>query len=466
MKTRIVSIASGKGGVGKTNLALNLALAIGQSGKSVCLFDADLGLSNVDILLGVEPQQTLEDILFSGARVEDCLLPIRPGVHLLAGSSGVARMASLDKRQRALLGDELAKLTRFDYLLVDNSPGIIPPVISLCLSSRDLVVLATPEAASITDAYALIKVLKGNGLWWSPLVLVNRARSARHAEAVFSRLRDTAHKHLQVRCLPLGWLPEDPAVARASLLREPVLESAPQAPFCRGVRRAARLLVGHTGRKDRIASPEAFWEQSITRLQAVAPPSGNGAAAAQPGLAARAARALEELDAARVLLGEAAASRRQPRRVLRHLEPCHRLLAELAGNAAGEAPPDRKEMTTGESRAAEAGPPAALVLCHEAGLREVLVDLALEAGFAPVQQQEDAAVPPALVVLSLDRGVGPAAAPWLAPDAGAPVLALKGHGALWTAPLPSHVTLLQKPFSVQEFIATARRLATAGSGGA
>ncbi|TVM16940.1 MinD/ParA family protein [Oceanidesulfovibrio indonesiensis] len=468
MTAHVVSIASGKGGVGKTNVAVNLALALGEAGKRVCLLDADLGLSNVDILLGIEPQRTLDDVLFEGAVVEDCLLSIRPNVHLLPGSSGVARLASLDKPQRAALVEEFRKLTAFDFLLVDNSSGISAPVISLCLSSRELIVLATPEAASITDAYALIKVLKENGLWWSPLLLINRARSAKHAVAVFSRLRETALKRLNLTCLPLGWLPEDPAVGRASLMRSPVLETEPDAPFCRLVREAAKRLVSHAQRqgKGKAESPEAFLEQSITRLRSTVPPAG--AASRNKGLSdlqPHAARALAGLDEAFLLLDEMRDMNGEKARKVQHaLEPSHRLLAGLAGiqqnNAAGASPEGSKTKADVESQ------PRALVLCQDPGLRELFCDLMVEAGLAPVDgldaPQTDKDITPALIILSLDRLPESDYMPWLMEPGRIPVLLLEGYGEasrLAEAASPAHVTLLRKPFAIADFVTSARRLA-------
>lgn len=467
MTAHVVSIASGKGGVGKTNVAVNLALALGEMGKRVCLLDADLGLSNVDILLGIDPQRTLDDVLFDGASVEDCLLPIRPNVHLLPGSSGVARLASLDKSQRAALIEEFKKLTTFDYLLVDNSPGISAPVISLCLSSRELLVLATPEAASITDAYALIKVLKENGLWWNPMLLINRARSAKHAVAVFSRLRETALKRLNIGCLPLGWLPDDPAVGRASLLRAPVLETDPQTPFSRLTRRAAERLVEHTQRKSNAASPEVFLDQSITRLQATIPPAETIAMRNRQlaDLHPRAVRALAGLDEAFIMLdGLRGVAGDKAEKVLRALEPSRRLLAGLIDDQQSNAT-DAASESPGQAAKTE-NVPRALVLCQDPGLRELFCDLMTEAGFEPLDgiENSNAEAPnePALVVLSLDRLAETIFMPWLTDQDRIPVLLLEGYGEasrLAEAASHHHVTLLKKPFAIADFVTSARRLA-------
>lgn len=190
--SRTLAIASGKGGAGKTSLAVNLAFALARTGSRVCLLDADLGLSNVDIVLGITTDYTLEDVLFGGLPMEQAVTPVGPGVDVVAGSSGVARLAELTRQQRARLAGQFAKLSAYDFLLVDNSPGISRQVSALCLACQELVVVVNPEAPSMTDAYALIKVLKENGLCKSPAVVVNRAENAAQAHSEgFSRISAT-----------------------------------------------------------------------------------------------------------------------------------------------------------------------------------------------------------------------------------------------------------------------------------
>ena len=267
-KPRIVAIASGKGGVGKTSVSVNLAWALAEAGMSVLILDADLGLSNVDILLNMNPPLTLEDVLFRGVPMEEAIVSARPGVDILSGSSGVQRMAELDRARRGRLVREFAKLDRYDYILVDNSPGITSQIVSLCLSSRDIVILATPEATAITDAYALIKVLKESGLWWSPMLLINRARSPEQARKVFDRIKATAQKYMKMNCSYLGCLPEDRAVARAALERKPVVEIAPGSGYTRAlVKVAASLVTLGESRKGHQVTSDGFMNQYSIRLQ-------------------------------------------------------------------------------------------------------------------------------------------------------------------------------------------------------
>jgi len=269
---KIICVASGKGGAGKTNVTLNLAWALARLGRSVCILDADLGLSNVDVLLGLTPQHTLDQVLFEGLPLTRIITPVATGIDLVPGSSGVARMAELTRSARLRLVREFAALSGYDYLLVDNSPGISPQVLALCLAAQELVVVVNPEVTSLTDAYALIKVLSTRGLTWPPLVLVNRAQSAAIAELAFRRIQATAQKHLHLNCTSLGHLPEDASVARASALQRPVLEAFPQSPFAQAMVQVAARLAGAARESARRGKDAAsFWDASVRVLQQTAP---------------------------------------------------------------------------------------------------------------------------------------------------------------------------------------------------
>ena len=157
--TRILSLASGKGGTGKTTVAVNLALALNRAGYTVCLLDADFGLSNAEVHLGLpSPINTLENVLFDALPLDECLVPVRPGFDLLSGSNGVARMAELDVAARKRLVAEFTALSGYDFLILDNSPGISAQVVSMCLATREIILVVNPEASALVDAYALIKV--------------------------------------------------------------------------------------------------------------------------------------------------------------------------------------------------------------------------------------------------------------------------------------------------------------------
>lgn len=458
---RIISIASGKGGVGKTSVAASLAWSLSRMGKRVCLLDADLGLSNIDILLNLTPKYTLDDVLFHDVSVEKTLIRVNKNLCVLPGSSGVQRLAALDKEQQARLISEFKKLDVFDYILVDNSPGVIPSVISLCLSSRDLVILATPDATSITDAYALIKVLKENGLWWSPLVLVNRAMSPAQAQRVFNRIHETARERLKLNCRFLGFLPEDPAVGRGSLMRQPVRASEPHCPYSLCIDRVAERLSDFVDRRgDSATTSDAFLEQSITRFRFSSPVLPD----AQPPVWATAAdQLLGRLDAAICALDSLPPLPDTNNPIALAKQEVLAARTYIESKAETTPPPAQSVPRISKTtRAAAPTPKNALIVCHEHGLRTLLSDLVSNAGLkprpycpkTPIQEQSHD-----LVIMCQDRARNPRP-PF--PLNGAPVLWLKGYGEQTpqTRMRPKQdFNVLAKPFSVDDFVATVKRMA-------
>ena len=276
--TRVLAIASGKGGVGKTNVAVNLAFSLAGLGKRVCLLDADLGLSNVDVLLGINPVITLEQVLFDGIPMERAIMSVGNNVDVISGSSGVSRMAELSRNKRTDLVREFHKLIAYDYILVDNSPGITAQVVSLCLSCGDVLVIINPEPSSITDAYALIKIFKENGLHKEPLLVINRSHSHQRSQAVFERIQKTAETHLGVTCQLAGIIPEDPAIYRAATRQIPLVTLEAASPAAKAFRDLARRIDAVDKSEAGFQRPEQFFDQSVIRFQQapVLPPALGG----------------------------------------------------------------------------------------------------------------------------------------------------------------------------------------------
>lgn len=296
--TRIVGIASGKGGAGKTSVTVGLAFALARAGSRVCILDADLGLANVDILLGLSPALTLEDVLFGDAPLERAMVPVGRGVDVIPGSSGVSRMADLTRAARMRLAREFRKLSGHDFLLVDTSPGISGQVTSLCLSCPELVLVVNPEATSITDGYALMKVLREQGLTRPPMLLVNRSRDEALARAVFERVKAAAQKYLKLNPAYLGQVPWDESLSMAAARQRPVLEAAPACPASLAFLRAARTLAGLASPGE---APHRFFDAAVVR--AMQQPGRNGSGAASPVRDPLAgAGAVRDLDAAIALL--------------------------------------------------------------------------------------------------------------------------------------------------------------------
>lgn len=288
--SRILAVASGKGGTGKTSLSVNLSLGLGRLGRRVCLLDADLGLSNVDVLLGISPELTLEHVLFEGVPMERAIIPAAPGLDVVPGGSGVSRLADLPRELRTAMAAEFGKLSGYDFLVVDSSPGISSQVLSLCLTCPELLVVMNPDPASITDAYALVKVLSENGMRRSPYLLVNRANSRESALNIFTRVRGVMLKHLKLDARYLGQIPQDPHVSAAAARQRPLMDLYPASGAGRAILSLAKALdamplalgVGQ-------ANPAVVMEGALIRMREASPPRSNR----RPGREAR-----QALDAA------------------------------------------------------------------------------------------------------------------------------------------------------------------------
>ena len=224
---RIISVASGKGGVGKTSFSLNLAYNLAIKKKKVCIIDADLGLANIDVVLGINPKYTLEDLILNGKSVEEVIYPVDDFLHLLPGSSGIPKLADLSPPQRRNLIQKFSSLTGYDFIIIDNSPGIAPSVLSFCLATKELIVIITPEPTSITDGYALLKSLKENGLYYPPFLVLNRAKSREQIKKVMGRFQDVCKKFLGISILFLGALFEESIVGEELTYNAPVSKLCP-----------------------------------------------------------------------------------------------------------------------------------------------------------------------------------------------------------------------------------------------
>ena len=244
-QARVVTVTSGKGGVGKTHLSVNLGIALTRHGLRVVLVDADLGLANVDIVLGVHPALNIMDLLYAGRTVEEVLVTAPGGLHVLPGGSGMYELASLPPADLARLLQEIERLdSRFDIILIDTGAGLDEHVINFALASDEVVVVTTTEPTALTDAYAVIKVIALRGATPHLRVIVNMAPDVQEGEATFRRLQSATQRFLGLTPELLGVVPRDEAVYRAVQQQVPFVLASPHVPASRAVYAMARRLVG------------------------------------------------------------------------------------------------------------------------------------------------------------------------------------------------------------------------------
>jgi flagellar biosynthesis protein FlhG len=240
-----IAISSGKGGVGKTNLAVSLAVAFAERRARTALLDADLGLANADVLCGITPRATLEDVVIGERRLDEVMVHAPGGFRLVPGASGVSRLADLGSAQRRVVLEQLLALERgLDILLIDTGAGIGANSMTFAAAAHRVLVVCTPEPTSIADAYGAIKTLVARGAADQLQLVVNMASSAEEAQAVHARIDRVARTFLGARISLAAAIPIDPSVPAAVRRREPVLLFAPQSPASVAIRRLAAKLAG------------------------------------------------------------------------------------------------------------------------------------------------------------------------------------------------------------------------------
>lgn len=237
---KTIAIASGKGGVGKTNVAANLAVSMRRLGKNVMIVDADLGLSNIDVLLHLAPKHTIQHVLRGEMTLKDVVIDGPHGVKILPAGSGVQELTALDEFQRLKMMEEFGNYGGdLDVLIIDTSAGISENVAFFCIAAQEIIIVTSPEPTAITDAYALIKVLFTKYQEKKFQVLVNSARNEDEAMEVFRRLSLAAEKFLSISLDFLGYLPFDEAVPRAVRAQRPFVDMYPHNPVTKRIEEIA-----------------------------------------------------------------------------------------------------------------------------------------------------------------------------------------------------------------------------------
>lgn len=228
--SRIISVSSGKGGVGKTNIAINLALAYAKLGKKVIVLDADLGLANVNVVLGVIPRYNLYHLIRQQKKMKDILLDTTYGIQIVAGASGFSKIANLSEEERKGFIEELYELSSADVIIIDTSAGVSNNVLTFVAASDDVIIVTTPEPTAITDAYGIVKIIATeiDNLDLGLKLVVNRVKSVTEGRKVAERVINIAGQFLNIKLDYLGFVYEDILVQHAVIKQRPFLTLDPK----------------------------------------------------------------------------------------------------------------------------------------------------------------------------------------------------------------------------------------------
>ncbi len=241
-RKKTITVASGKGGVGKTSFAVNLSIELGKLGEKTLLIDGDLSLANADLLLGIIPQKHIGHILEGNASLKSVIQKIDENLDFIPSSSGIVKLTQLTEAQMKKIRDLISK-SEHSMVVLDAPAGIGRNVISLSLISDAIVVILTPDPASITDAYALIKVVSKSGFQGKTMVVTNMVSNSKEREIAFVTLKSVAEKYLGISPILLGEIPWDESVKQAFRLQKPFVSSFPKSKASESIRKIAKQII-------------------------------------------------------------------------------------------------------------------------------------------------------------------------------------------------------------------------------
>lgn len=242
--TRVITVTSGKGGVGKTNTTVNLGIALSNLGYRVIIIDVDFGLANIDIVCGVTAKYTLADVINDDATIVDALTDGPGKIQFISGGSGIEELVNIDKTKLEKFIKNITLLDSFcDIILIDTGAGLSESVMSFVMSSQEVVVVTTPEPTAITDAYALIKMISNRDKSKKVKILVNRAEDEKEAVEVQNKLTLVSERFLELDVEPLGYIYRDDAVIKAVKQRTPFVLAYPRSTASKSMNEIAQKII-------------------------------------------------------------------------------------------------------------------------------------------------------------------------------------------------------------------------------
>jgi flagellar biosynthesis protein FlhG len=229
-KTRIIAVASGKGGVGKTNLSINMAIAYAKLGKRVIVMDADLGLANVNVMLNMIPKYNLYHVIRKQKTMREIILDTEYGIQIVAGASGFSKIANLNEEERQGFISELYTLSQADIVIIDTAAGVSANVLGFVAAADDAIIVTTPEPTAITDAYGIIKIIATEieNLNIGLKLVVNRVKTVTEGRKVAERIINISGQFLNLKVEYLGCIYDDPIVPASVLRQKPFMAQDPR----------------------------------------------------------------------------------------------------------------------------------------------------------------------------------------------------------------------------------------------
>lgn len=261
---KVFAITSGKGGVGKSNIVANLAVALAEYQQKVLVLDADLGLANIDIIFGIKPELTINDVLNGTRKISDIIVEGPAGVHIIPATSGISEILDLTTDQKMTLLNAFDGLEReYDVMLVDTGAGISVNVMYFNVASHEILVVVNKEPTSITDAYALMKVMNEKYAVSKFNLLVNNAKNENEAFNVYKAISSVANRFLTISIDYFGYIPHDENLQKAVLQRKPLKIAFPQSPAALAFNDIAKRVIKMDMQASQQGNIQFFWKKIV-----------------------------------------------------------------------------------------------------------------------------------------------------------------------------------------------------------
>lgn len=255
---RILTVTSGKGGVGKSNFVVNLAICLQKQGKKVMIFDADMGMGNDDVLMGFLPKYNVFDVINDRKQIEEVLITGPHGVKLLPGGTGIARVDEITTEQRERFLNKLTVLKDLDFIIIDTGAGVNRSVLGFIACCEELIIVTTPEPTSLTDAYSLLKAVNHFKLKNRAKVVVNKILDNKEAAATFNKFSNAAQNFLKMDLDFLGSIADDRKLVQAVRQQQPFVVSYPNSSAAQDIDLIARKIIGSESNESRSGAQGLF----------------------------------------------------------------------------------------------------------------------------------------------------------------------------------------------------------------